>query len=191
MVVCESPVTLSVQGPQPLTYRKFRLFPFRSPLLRKSQLVSFPEDTEMFHFSSLAWAGLCIHPVISPIAMGCPIRKSSDHCVCATPRSLSQLTTFFIADWYPGILRKLLVASQNHTQKKLFYLLLLFYKWLKEIEIKSKNSIHNLLNCQKISTVDSTIKRLNNRKTHLFKFQRTPRVSCNKAEKGEFIVTFY
>ena len=30
--------------------RWFRLFPFRSPLLRESLLISFPLDTEMFHF---------------------------------------------------------------------------------------------------------------------------------------------
>ena len=27
---------------------------------------------------------------------GCPIRKSADQCVCATPRSLSQLVTSFV-----------------------------------------------------------------------------------------------
>ncbi len=29
-------------------------FPFRSPLLRESLLISFPGDTEMFHFSPFA-----------------------------------------------------------------------------------------------------------------------------------------
>ena len=32
----------------------FGLFPFRSPLLRKSRLISFPRGTEMFHFSRFA-----------------------------------------------------------------------------------------------------------------------------------------
>lgn len=39
-----------------LTYSRFRLFPFRSPLLWKSQLFSFPEGTKMFQFSSFASA---------------------------------------------------------------------------------------------------------------------------------------
>jgi len=29
---------------------RFRLFPFRSPLLRESRLISLPQGTEMFHF---------------------------------------------------------------------------------------------------------------------------------------------
>jgi hypothetical protein len=33
---------------------RFRLFPFRSPLLRESQLLSLPEGTEMFQFPSFA-----------------------------------------------------------------------------------------------------------------------------------------
>ena len=32
----------------------FGLFPFRSPLLRESLLLSFPAGTEMFHFSAFA-----------------------------------------------------------------------------------------------------------------------------------------
>jgi hypothetical protein len=32
------------------TRRRFRLFPFRSPLLRESRLLSFPPGTEMFQF---------------------------------------------------------------------------------------------------------------------------------------------
>ena len=32
----------------------FGLFPFRSPLLRESRLISFPAGTEMFHFPALA-----------------------------------------------------------------------------------------------------------------------------------------
>ena len=39
-----------------LTYIRFGLVPFRSPLLRKSLLFSLPEGTEMFQFSSFASA---------------------------------------------------------------------------------------------------------------------------------------
>ena len=38
-------------------YTRFRLVPVRSPLLRESQLLSFPEGTEMFHVPSLASPG--------------------------------------------------------------------------------------------------------------------------------------
>jgi hypothetical protein len=34
--------------------KRFRLFPFRSPLLRKSSFLSFPTVTEMFQFTALA-----------------------------------------------------------------------------------------------------------------------------------------
>ena len=43
-----------------MTLQWFRLFPVRSPLLRKSLLFSFPEGTEMFHFPSLSITILCI-----------------------------------------------------------------------------------------------------------------------------------
>ena len=33
---------------------RFRLLPFRSPLLRESPLISFPLGTEMFHFPRFA-----------------------------------------------------------------------------------------------------------------------------------------
>ena len=37
----------------PLTHARFRLFPFRSPLLGESRLISFPRGTEMFQFPRL------------------------------------------------------------------------------------------------------------------------------------------
>jgi hypothetical protein len=44
----------------PTTLKKFRLFPFRSPLLRESFLLSFPLDTKMFQFSRFALSYLYI-----------------------------------------------------------------------------------------------------------------------------------
>ena len=38
------------------THTWFGLLPFRSPLLRESLLLSFPEGTEMFQFPSFAFA---------------------------------------------------------------------------------------------------------------------------------------
>ncbi len=37
-----------------LHFSRFRLFPFRSPLLRESLLISVPPVTEMFHFAGFA-----------------------------------------------------------------------------------------------------------------------------------------
>ena len=37
------------------TYQAFGLLPVRSPLLRKSLLISFPQGTEMFHFPWFAF----------------------------------------------------------------------------------------------------------------------------------------
>src|SRR6267143_1920649 len=42
----------------------FRLFPFRSPLLRESRFLSLPRGTEMSHFPPLASARLCIQRVM-------------------------------------------------------------------------------------------------------------------------------
>lgn len=38
--------------------QRFRLVPFRSPLLWESRLISFPAGTEMFHFPALALTNL-------------------------------------------------------------------------------------------------------------------------------------
>ena len=75
------------------------MFPFRSPLLRESLLFSFPEATEMFHFAWCRSEALFYSDSGMALlhAMGSPIRKSPDQSVFATPRSLSQLTTSFIA----------------------------------------------------------------------------------------------
>ena len=91
---------------------RFRLFPVRSPLLRKSRFLSIPGVTEMFQFSPLAsrelfysfprWCGFT--------TPGCPIRKSPDQSLCAAHRSLSQLATSFIAYRRQGIRHSPLVA---------------------------------------------------------------------------------
>ena len=44
------PTTPKWQRHQALTPLRFRLFPFRSPLLGESLLLSFPQGTEMFQF---------------------------------------------------------------------------------------------------------------------------------------------
>ena len=43
-----------------ITRDRFGLFPFRSPLLRESRLLSLPVGTEMFHFPTLPPPALCV-----------------------------------------------------------------------------------------------------------------------------------
>ena len=53
----------------------FGLFPFRSPLLRKSIFLSLPLGTEMFQFPRSHSLTLCIHVRIIPRGIGFPIRN--------------------------------------------------------------------------------------------------------------------
>ena len=86
---------------------RFRLFPFRSPLLRESLLFYFPVGNEMFQFPTFAFY---LHRISRLLAMGCPIRVSADWFVFANTRSLSQLVTPFFASESQGILRTPLVT---------------------------------------------------------------------------------
>ena len=76
----------------------FGLFRVRSPLLTESLLF----------FSSSRYLDVSVLRVCSPgyytfNLVGCPIRTSSDHSLFATPRSLSQLITSFVASESLGI----------------------------------------------------------------------------------------
>ena len=119
--VCHSPASSQRRHVRPcntvdttlasLAYRRFRLFPLRSPLLGESRLLSLPPGTEMVHFPGLAapryvfrWRDRGLP------SMGCPIRKSPGQSLFAAHRSLSQLTTSFIAGLRQGIHRTPLVA---------------------------------------------------------------------------------
>ena len=91
---------------------RFGLFPFRSPLLRKSILS----------FSSFGYLDVSVPRVSLPHTMysctdicplrqmGFPIRTSADQGLLATPRSFSQLTTSFIGVWCQGIHPMLFIA---------------------------------------------------------------------------------
>ena len=94
--------------PPTLTDRWFGLFPFRSPLLRESRLISSPPGTEMFHFpgfaSNLRWmtghdSGR-VPPFGHPRIIAC----------LAAPRGFSQPTTSFFASWRLGIHQSPLVS---------------------------------------------------------------------------------
>ena len=85
---------------------RFRLFPFRSPLLWESIFLSLPAGTKMFQFPAFAPRKRCKAFSLA----GFPIRKSPDQVLFADPRSLSQLTTSFIAFGSLGIHRSLLFS---------------------------------------------------------------------------------
>ena len=55
---------ISNRIPQPPADAGFRLFPVRSPLLRKSLLFSLPAGTEMFHFPALSLTTLYIQVAV-------------------------------------------------------------------------------------------------------------------------------
>ncbi len=54
------PTTPVTQRLPAMTRDRFGLFPFRSPLLRESRLLSLPVGTEMFHFPTLPPPALCV-----------------------------------------------------------------------------------------------------------------------------------
>ena len=55
-----------VATPSALTPHRFRLFPFRSPLLRESLLFSSPRVTEMFQFTRFPLPALYIQAGVAP-----------------------------------------------------------------------------------------------------------------------------
>lgn len=92
--------------PAGLTCLRFRLRPFRSPLLRASLTISFPPVTEMFHFTGSPPA-LSRVPELLP--GGFPIQVSTDRRTLAPTRGFSQLAAPFFGVWRQGIPRVPLV----------------------------------------------------------------------------------
>ena len=74
------------------------LFPVRSPLLRESQLISFPKGTEMFHFPSFAFNTMysCCNTYL--MVSGFPHSESPDHRICRLPELFAGYTSFFASD---------------------------------------------------------------------------------------------
>ena len=72
--------------------------PVRSPLLRKSLLLSLPLGTEMFQFprSATFILSIQINVLFHYKTVGCPIRKSPDRSLLTTPRGISELVPSFI-----------------------------------------------------------------------------------------------
>jgi hypothetical protein len=61
-----APTTPKWQRHQALPPLRFRLIPFRSPLLRESLLFSFPRGTEMFQFPRFPPHTLCVQVRVLP-----------------------------------------------------------------------------------------------------------------------------
>ena len=101
----------------------FGLFPFRSPLLWESRLISFPPGTEMFHFPGSASSTLWIHVEIPEhnFRWVPPFRDPRIKGCLAPPRGLSQLATSFFAVQRQGIhLLPLLTCSLKNFLISLF-----------------------------------------------------------------------
>ena len=98
--------------PPGLPPARFRLIPFRSPLLRESLLLSFPRGTEMFQFPRFPPPALCVHAEVTPHD-GCrvsPFGHPRIDARSAAPRGLSQPPTSFFGIRRQGIHRWLFIA---------------------------------------------------------------------------------
>ena len=83
-----------------LARSRFRLVRFRSPLLRESHLLSFPQSTEMFQFPWLPQPALCVQTGVTghdPSRVSPFGHPRINACLTAT-RGLSQpATSFFVS----------------------------------------------------------------------------------------------
>src|ERR1700728_3987702 len=98
--------------PSGLTPPRFRLIPFRSPLLRESLLLSSPQGTEMFQFPWFPLPVLCVHTGVTPHD-GCRVSPFGHPRIdswSADPRGFSQPPTSFFGFRRLGIHRWLFVA---------------------------------------------------------------------------------
>jgi hypothetical protein len=106
------PTTPSQHRRQAVPLRRFRLVPFRSPLLRESRLLSFPRGTEMFQFPRFPPSALCVQAGVTghdPSRVS-PFGHPRIEARSAAPRGFSQPPTSFIGIWRQGIHRWLFVA---------------------------------------------------------------------------------
>ena len=120
------PTTPNWQRHQALTPVRFRLIPFRSPLLRESLLLSFPQGTEMFQFPWFPLPALCVQAGVTPHD-GCrvsPFGHPRINAWSAAPRGFSQPPTSFIGRRRQGIHRWLFVAWKNNKDARARYAIL-------------------------------------------------------------------
>src|ERR671938_387905 len=105
--VLNGPTTPPPQPLPGLTWKRFSLLRFRSPLLTESRLFSLPVGTEMFHFPTFPPHALCVQARVTPHDW-CgvpPFGHPRINARLAAPRGLSQPPTSFIGSWCPGIHR--------------------------------------------------------------------------------------
>src|SRR4029079_16295757 len=96
---------------------RFSLFPFRSPLLRESRLLSFPRGTEMFQFPRFPPPALCVQAGVT-LHDECwvsPFGHLRINAHSTAPRSFSQSLTSFIGSWRQGIHRWILLAWKEQV----------------------------------------------------------------------------
>ena len=101
-----------------LTQRRFGLFPFRSPLLRESRLISIPTGTEMFQFPAFAPIRLWIQRTVAGFSgSGFPIRTSPSQSLCSGSTELFAAThvlhRFLVPRHPPCALSSLASSSQR------------------------------------------------------------------------------
>jgi hypothetical protein len=109
------PTTPNWQRHQALPPARFGLFPFRSPLLRESLLLSSPRGTEMFQFPRFPLPALCVQTGVTPHdgRRVSPFGYPRIEAWSAAPRGFSQPPTSFIGFRRQGIHRWLFVAWKN------------------------------------------------------------------------------
>ena len=115
MLLLPRPTTPDWQRHQALPPARFRLFPFRSPLLRESLLLFFPRGTQMFQFPRFPPLVLCVHTRVTPHD-GCgvsPFGHPRIEARSAAPRGFSQPPTSFIGIRRQGIHRWLFIAWKS------------------------------------------------------------------------------
>src|SRR5229473_4683188 len=108
------PATPNAQRLPAMTRARFGLFPFRSPLLRESRLLSLPVGTEMFHFPTFPPPALCVQAGVTGhyARRVSPFGNPRIEVWLPTPRGLSQAPTSFFGSWYQGIHRVPLLTWQ-------------------------------------------------------------------------------
>ncbi len=119
------PTTPNWQRHQALPPARFRLFPFRSPLLRESLLLSFPRGTEMFQFPRFPLPALCVQTGVTPHD-GCrvsPFGHPRIKAWSAAPRGFSQPPASFIGARRQGIHRWPFVAWKNKDARARYAIL--------------------------------------------------------------------
>ena len=125
MPLLSGPTTPNWQRHQALPPARFRLFPFRSPLLRESLLLSFPVGTEMFQFPTFPLPVLCVQTGVT-LHDECrvsPFRHPRITAWSAAPRGFSQPPTSFIGSRRQGIHRWLFVTWKNKDARARYAIL--------------------------------------------------------------------